>query len=285
MPAKILSVPFILCALTFLYFTWEVDSKYGLYIVPFVIATAIIFVLSPQINWWWYKRNPPDLKPGIRAFFERLFPYYQRLSDSEKQRFRHRVALYMEANQYIPKGMEDITEDIKAVTAASSVMLTFGLKEFLMPQFENVVLAPFPFPSPQYPENYHASEIFEEDKAVLFAIEQLMKSFVEPHHYYHIGLHEYAKAFIRSYPELEPPALPENIWEQLEAISGMKQEAIEQWINLRPISARPVSITHFFVFPQQFQQILPDLYQAYAQLFNQSPILGQFPVQEELKEL
>jgi hypothetical protein len=282
MLARIIAIPFAICALTFLYFAWEEDSKYGLYMVPFVVALAIIYILSPQINWWWYQRNPPDLKSGVRGFFDRFFAYYRKLSDPEKQRFRHRVALTMEASQHIAKGMEEATEDMKAIAAASLAMLTFGKKEYLLPQFETVVFAPLPFPSPQYPENYHASEIFEEDGAVIFSVEQLMKSFAEPHRYYHIGLHEYAKAYLRSHPELELPDLPEQIWEHLEKISGMSEAYIEQWINLKPIPARPVSITHFFIFPQQFQAELPDLYRAYCKIFNQSPALGAAPVQEEL---
>jgi len=282
MLSRIISVPFAICALTFLYFAWEVNSKYGLYVVPFVVALAVIYILSPQINWWWYQRNPPDLRAGIRGFFERFFPYYRKLSEPEKKRFRHRVAMLMEANQYIAKGMEDVTEDMKAIAAASAAIITFGRKEYLMPKFENVVFAPQPFPSPQYPENYHASEIYEEDGAVLFSVEQLMKSFVEPHRYYHIGLHEYAKAYLRSYPELDLPELPDDIWERLEKISGMNEAFIEQWINLKPIPVRPVSMTHFFIFPAQFQSELPDLYQAYSDLFNQSPVLGRAPVQEEI---
>jgi Mlc titration factor MtfA (ptsG expression regulator) len=278
MLAKIIAIPFMLCALTFLYFTWEVDSKYGIYIVPFVVALAVIYTLSPQINWWWYQRHPPDVKPGIRGFFERFFPYYMKLDESEKKRFRHRVAMFMEANNFIAKGLEEATEDMKAITAACAVQLSFGLKEYLLPKFENVVFSPVPFPSPQYPKNYHASEIYEEDGAVLFAVEQLMKGFVEPHLYYNIGLHEYAKAYLRSHPALQLPPLPDDIWPKLEQISGMSEAAIERWINLKPIPARPVSIAHFFIFPQQYQSVLPDLYQQYCELFNQSPVLGRFPV-------
>jgi Mlc titration factor MtfA (ptsG expression regulator) len=282
MLARIIAIPFMICALTFLYFTMTVDSKYGLYIVPFVVALAVIYTLSPQINWWWYQRNPPDLKAGVRRFFERFFPYYQRLSEQEQKRFRHRVALLIEANNFVPKGMEDVTEDMKAAAVANLALLTFGFKDFLLSRFENVVLAPKPFPSPQYPKNYHTSEIYEEDGAVLFAVEQLFQSFIEPHRYYSIGLHEYSKAFVRSYPDIEWPALPKDIWQNIAQISGMDEVFIENYINLRPIPARPVSIVHFFLFPTKFQALMPDLYQQYSKIFNQSPVLGRFPVQGAL---
>jgi Mlc titration factor MtfA (ptsG expression regulator) len=271
MPARILSIPLVIAALVFLYLTWEVDQSYSLYIVPWVIALALVFTMSPQINWWWYKRYPPDLKGKLRLLIERHLPYYQRLSKEEQQRFRHRVALYMEANDFMAKGMDEVSPDLKAVAAACAVQLTFGKRDYLMNKFEHLIFFPKPFPSPQYPENYHASEVYEEDGAILFSAEQLMKGFLQPYHYYNIGLHEYAKVFERSFPELEFPELSEGHWQELQDISGFPYDRIQAWINLDPIPIRPVSISLFFTHPQAFYQRLPELYEAYARLFNQSP--------------
>lgn len=282
MPARIVSLPLVIGALFFLYLTWEVDRSYSLYIVPWVVALAIVFVLSPQINWWWYRRRPPAISPKLLPLLERHLPYYQRLAPPEKERFRHRAALYMEANDFMAKGMDEVSPDLKLVAAVCAVQLTFGQKSFLMPKFEHLIFFPQPFPSPQYPEYFHTSEIFEEDGAMLFAAEQFMKSFLAPTHFYSIGLHEYAKAFERSYPELAFPELPETHWTELQQMSGFSRETIEKWINLRPIPLLPVSIAHFFSFPQAFHAALPELYEQYALLFNQSPGKAGTPVLEEL---
>lgn len=283
MPTRILSIPFVFLALFFLYLTWEVDPGYSIYIVPFVIMLALIYVFGPQINWWWYQRRPPELKPKIRLLITRHLPYYQKLMESEQERFRKRVALYMEANDFMPQGMESVPEDLRAIAAACAVQLTFGQKDFLLPKFEHIIFYPKPFPSPQYPENFHSSEIYEEDGVILFSAEQLLPGFLQPYQYYSIGLHEYAKVFARSYPEIHFPKLPEDIWQQLQQISGFSQAAIERWINLKPIPAQPVSIAHFFTFPAQFQAVLPDLYEQYARIFNQSPARGEAPVLEDFR--
>lgn len=283
MPSRILSIPFAVLALAFLYLTWEVDTAYSIYIVPFVIALALIYVLSPQINWWWYQRRPPELKPKIRMLITRHLPYYQKLVESEQDRFRKRVALYMEAHDFRPQGMETVPEDLRAIAAACAVQLTFGQKDFLLPKFENIIFYPHPFPSPQYPENFHASEIYEEDGVVIFSAEQLLPGFLQPLQYYNIGLHEYAKAFVRSYPEIDFPKLPEGIWQKLQQVGGFSEAAIERWINLKPIPAQPVSIALFFTFPRQFQALLPELYEQYARIFNQSPAREATPVLEDFR--
>lgn len=281
MPARTLSIPFLIGALVFLYLTWEVDTGYSIYIVPFVIIMALIYVLSPQINWWWYQRRPPELRPKIRLLIERHLPYYQQLVESEKGRFRKRAALYMEANDFMPRGMESVPEDLRAIAAACAVQITFGRKDFLLPRFEHIIFYPHPFPSPQYPENFHSSEIYEEDGVIIFSAEQLLPGFLQPFQYYNIGLHEYARAFVRSYPEIDFPKLPEDIWQKLQQASGFSQAAIERWINLKPIPAQPVSIALFFTFPRQFHAVLPELYEQYARIFNQSPVRGERPVLED----
>ena len=283
MPARILSIPFAVIALAFLYLTWEVDPGYSIYIVPFVILMALIYVLSPQINWWWYQRHPPELKPKIRLLITRHLPYYQKLVESEQERFRKRVALYMEANDFMPQGMETVPEDLQAIAAACAVQLTFGQKDFLLPRFEHVIFYPHPFPSPQYPKNFHSSEIYEEDGVILFSAEQLLPGFLQPYQYYNIGLHEYAKAFVRSYPEVEFPKIEAAAWPALERVSGFSQAAIQKWINLDPIPIQPVSIAHFFTFPRQFQEVLPELYKQYARIFNQSPAREATPVLEDFR--
>lgn len=281
MPARTLSIPFLIGALVFLYLTWEVDAGYSIYIVPFVIIMALIYVLSPQINWWWYQRRPPELRPKIRLLIERHLPYYQQLVESEKSRFRKRAALYMEANDFMPRGMESVPEDLRAIAAACAVQITFGRKDFLLPRFEHIIFYPHPFPSPQYPENFHSSEIYEEDGVIIFSAEQLLPGFLQPFQYYNIGLHEYARAFMRSYPEIDFPKLPEDIWQKLQQASGFSQAAIERWINLKPIPVQPVSIALFFTFPRQFHAVLPELYEQYARIFNQSPARGERPVLED----
>lgn len=268
MPARIVSTPFIFGALYFLYLTWEQSEDYSLYIIPFVVMSSITYVFSPQINWWWYSRYPPELDGPIRQIFQKHFQFYQNLSVEQKKRFRDRVALFVIGNDFMPQVVDTVPEDVKAFIAANAVQLTFGQDEYLFSKFEKIVVYPKPFPSPQYPRKMHASEIFEEDGVVLFSAEQLIKSFIQPTRFYNIGLHEYAKVFVTSFPDLDYPPLGEDIWDKLQTISGFSREYVTKFINLEVISPRPVSIAHFFVFPEQFKATLPALYTAYEQIFK-----------------
>jgi Mlc titration factor MtfA (ptsG expression regulator) len=277
MPARLLSIPFIIGALVYLFLAWEVHEDYSYYIAPFVIVLAVILVLSPQINWWWYKRFTPRLDPRLALMLQQHMPYYQQLTPENKKQFRDRVFLYIEGHDFSAQAMDDVPEDVKLVIAASAVQLTFGFDDFLLDRFEKIIIYPKPFPSPQYPRNFHASEIYEEDGVILYAAEHLMLGFMQPKQYYNIALHELVKAFRVQYPNIEFPELPDDIWEKMETVSGFSKEAIHRWINLEGLSPIPISIVHFFMYPQAFQAVLPDLFELYTRLFRQNPLLETQP--------
>jgi len=267
MPARIVALPFALAFLLLLYLNFETGGQYAFYLIPVLASLAVIYVFSPQIDWWWYQRHPPELAGTIRELLFK-FPFYQRLPEGEKKKFRQRVALFVMGNNFIPQIIETVPEDVKAIVAANAVTLTFGQEKLLFPKFENVIINPKPLPTLQYPDKYHTSEIYEPDGAVLFSIEQLVRSFVESSQYFNIGLYEYAKAFAISYPNYVYPTFDENSWEALERISGFSKEWITQWINLPDIDPLAVSMAHFFTFPAQFRKELPAAFEAYRGIFK-----------------
>lgn len=283
MLSRFLMIPFAIVALACLYLVWE-EGLAPLYIVPWVIMIAIIFVLAPQIDWWWAKRKPPALDPKLEGFLRRFFPYYSQLAIPAKKRFVNRVSLYLMATEFIPKAMAEVPEDVKGLIAANVVMLTFGQEDYRLSKFEKIVTYPHPFPSPQYMEFFHSTEHFEEDGVILFSLEQLIPGATQRNKFYNIALHEYAKIFVLTYKDLPYPKFDDTIWSKLEKVSGFQTEKVKNYIGLPILEPLPVSINYFFTFPQEFKQQLPELYAQYQQIFNQNPVIGDFPVIDPAKQ-
>lgn len=273
MLSKWLTIPFALAALVFLFLAWEQDYQYAIYIVPSVVCLAVIYALSPQIDWWWYQKHPPELDPRLRKLLSDHLPFYQQLPAEGKQRFRQRVALFMIANEFIPKGMDSVPEDVKGFLAASAVQLTFGMENFLFDRFERIVVYPGPFPSPQYPR-WHASELFEEDGVLLFSADHLMHAVRSPQKYFHLGMYEYGRALSLCYPDLQLPAPPPDIWEQLEKVAPFTRNQLEKWIGLPQIDPQGVSLALFALFPVRFREILPDRYRQFVLALGFDPVQG-----------
>ncbi|MEK7256432.1 MAG: zinc-dependent peptidase [Bacteroidota bacterium] len=268
MLARVIQSILILCSATFLYLTWESDESYVWFLLGSVAGLVMAYLLAPQINWIWYHFYPPDLHPPLRHMLTTRCLFYQKLPAEEKTRFRQRMAMFMEAQEFMEKGMDSVPMDVKGVIAASAVQVTFGRDEFLMGRFEQVVVYPHPFPSPTYPEKWHASELFEEDGVLLFSAEQLMASFFQPERYFHLGLYEYAKAFRLTKREV---VFPEFQWEKLEQASGFSREHLEKWVGLPDLDAAAVAAAHFYVFPRKFKAVMPDEYEKLAEIFRQRP--------------
>ncbi len=268
MLTRILYIPFAAGALIFLYLAWEVNSHYYWHLLGSTMALILIYLLGPQINWWWYQRYPPDLPAVITQILENRLPFYQRLSQEKKMKFRNRAAMYMEANEFIAKGMKEVAPDLKAAVACSVVQLTFGKDDYLLNKFEHIVIYAHPFPSPQYPDNWHSSEIFPEDGVVLFSAEQLMPAFLNPTGYFHIGLYEYARIYRICHPEVIFPSFYPDSWKEFEVVSGFKKDLVLNWIGLPEIDLTAVATVLFFVFPEKFKKVFPEKYDRLAEIFN-----------------
>jgi len=268
MPARIIAIPFLLLTAVFAYLTLEVNESFSLYIIFFVLVLAIIYTFSPQINWAWYTRNPPEIDEPMRNLLIQNHSFYNELSLNDKKLFRNRMALYMMAVEFMPMGWERLSEDIKGVLAANIVQMTLKQADFLLPKFEKIVVYTTPFPSPQFPKQLHASELFEEDGVFLFSAQQVMWSFLQPQQYYNLVLHEYIKGYQLSYPDKNYPILKTTDWSTLHQISSFSKENIEGIIGLSAIDPTVVSGTLFFTHPEKYQQLAPDLYQKWATIFS-----------------
>ncbi|MEM8528849.1 MAG: zinc-dependent peptidase [Bacteroidota bacterium] len=250
------------------------DRTYAAYAIPFFLGLATVYVMSPQINWWFYSKRPPKLPLGLQKMIEKQSAFYQRLSEDGKQKFRERMALNMMNWDFMPMVIETIPEDLKAALAANVVHLTFGQEEYHFEEFEKVIIYPTAFPSPQFPKQFHTSEIYPEDGVLMFAAEHLLKGFIQPHLYYNSGLHEAIQIFLHLYSEKPYPNLPEDIWEQLAIISNFPEAGIREWIGLEEINPLAVTICHFLMFPEQFNQTLPEVYDQLMEVVGFDPMMG-----------
>ena len=260
MPTRILAMPFLLLLAVMFYLSFTIDERYSVFIIFASVVLVLLYIFSPQIDWWWYRRYPPKLEEPFRQMLRQQYPFYVQLSPEEKLRFRQRIALFRMAKDFMGQGIEEVPEDIRFFTALSGVHLTFGWEDYLLPKFEKIIIYPHPFPSPQYPERFHASEVFEEDGVVLFSAQHLVKGVLESKRHFPVGLYEMAKVMLLSYPEKEWPKLPDDAWERLEKISGISREALVQYINLDDIEPLPVSLVYFLTMPESLLREWPELY-------------------------
>lgn len=265
-----LSFPLLLVTGYFLYLMYQTGENYLIVILPAFLALAVLYVMGPQINFWWSRMRPPALeKPAIR-FISQHHRFYNALTPEQQEKFRNRVVLIRMAKDFKSQAADEMPEEIKIVLAANLAHLTFGLDDFLLPAYETVVIYPGAFPSPEYPEVFHASETFDEDGVFLFAAQQVLLSFTQPTDYYNLCLHELAVGFIRSNPDLPWPGTDEFSWSAINGISGFTRHHIEQWINRPDIEKLAVMVVHFLEYPTDFLKAFPSEYDQLRECLHQN---------------
>jgi len=268
-PSRFLAMPFIIGGIILILLAFKTQA-YVIYMLIPAIALMGIYVLHPQIDWWWFNKFPPRLDKKGQAFLARFMPFYQKLDELEKDKLHQRIALIELATDFSSMAEVDLPNDAMVAFAATQAQLTFGLEEYLIKGYEKVIYYPGAFPSPKYPEHFHLSENFEEEttNGFIFSLQYALQAFLNPQQYYNIVLHEQAQVFIKNHPDWAWPQLNDQTWEELEKISSFPTEHLKNTINRPDFELLPAAITYFFSFPEKFEQALPTLYITFQELFR-----------------
>lgn len=263
-PLKYILVPLgLLIALGFL-----LVSQYGEH-WSWLIVLAILFlvpayVFGPQIKWWYWQRYAPDL-PRMAAPILEMFPFYQQLGLDEKREFRRRAFLVKESSQFIGKAIDKVTDDVQLMVAAAATVVNFGRKDFLPGGFDTVVVYKHDFPSPQYPNDLHAVEVYEPEGTLIFNLKKLVHGTVEPQKYVHLGLWAYCQVYLKMYPKVVFPVIS---WEDITVISGFPSDKLQSYIGLPNLQTNALGMLLFFTHPAAFHKHHPSLFEAYAKAFR-----------------
>lgn len=256
---NLLALPFILGALYVVYniFFLEKDSWF-FYLIPLIVLLLALYFASNDINYWYYKKYPPQLDPPIIAWLNKFFPFYNSLNDEERQKFEVRLALYLEGRAFklVLKEQRDIPEDFKGIIAAHAIEMTMGLENFLLEPYERIFCYNHPFPTPNH-QFLHTVEVEKEDFVILISLEQLMMGVGLPKDFYNIGYHVYAEILIALYPELKNLS-DDSSWPKLEEISGFSKEAIYDLTGFSSLDINAVALVIFFMRTANFKELWSD---------------------------
>jgi uncharacterized protein YneF (UPF0154 family) len=272
MLSKYLNFPLGLGAIIFGALAVQCKEPHLPYLIFAALACVIgmigLYFFSDVIDWKWYKKNPPTVEKEMRELLSKRLPFYQNLSEEDKAKFETRVELYVRANEFIPNGWEHVPYDIQAWVAVNPVMLTFHQEDFLLADYERVVIYPHSFPSPQYPEQFHCSEVFAEDGVLLFSTEKLLPGVMQPRAYFNIGIYEYAKVYKQMNPFINYPEMDNLEWLAFERIVNYTRQKLETYIGLTVLDQWGVLVTLFFSHPKEMEDQLLNHFTRVKEILN-----------------
>jgi len=220
---------------------------------------TVIFIMAPQIDFWWNKKHPPGIEPPIRNWLLEYSSFYTSLPPEDKQKFEDRLSVYLLGKEFFTMGkqkQEGMPEDIKAIIAHNAIVITFYQEDFMMGDFDRMVVYKHPFPTPNN-QFLHTVETEREDGVMLFALDYLLHGAINPKQYYNIGMHAHVEAYMKNHPNLRWENLSETSWEHIQSICGFTREQIVTVLGYKQADIVPVILTCYFTYPERFKQVSP----------------------------
>ena len=260
----ILYLLFALVVAFFLFVIYSIiEEKYGLlYHKPFFVH------FYPTVK---------ALDANQSYILNKKFHYYNSLSDKKKKYFEHRVATFIEKYEFIGKEDFIITDEVQVLIASTSVMLSFGLRNYLFTNFDKIVVYPTQYYS-NINEAYHKGEFNPRMKAVVFSWKHFCEGYEVNNDNLNLGIHEFThvvhhhslysqdassltfkKHYERVLTVIENPQARQKL---------IESEYFRVYAFTNSFEFVSVAIEHYFETPNQFKQEFPVLFKHVSRMLN-----------------
>ena len=257
--SRIIAFPFVIWFAVVLYITME-TTNYDLsyWIIPPFVIIAIIFIMTPQIDYWWLERHPVPLDPEAKNWLNKFDPIYTGLSEENIKKYDNRMSLFLSGKEFIAMGkkQESVPEDIKLAISHLAIGMTLHRDEYLFKNLDRFVIYKHPFPSPKY-QFLHTLETHAEDGVMVLSLEHLSAAIMDPKSYFHVGQLAFAEIFIKQNPTLEWAGISSMGWVEVEKITGFRKDQILSVLGFENYDELAVVLSCYFSHKEKFKALFP----------------------------
>ncbi|WP_414000200.1 zinc-dependent peptidase [Flavobacterium sp. W1B] len=241
-----------------------------------IIEPLYVLIFNKPIYIHWYP-FALKLSDSQRNILEKEFVFYRKLSDQRKRFFECRVAAFIEKYKFIGQADFVVTDQVKVLISATFVMLTFGMRYYLIRVFDKIIIYPEAYFSTINKE-FHKGEFNPGLKTVVFSWKDFEEGFRYESDNINLGLHEFAHAlyfhglkgkdqssivFADAYVKIQEYLVRSNV---LDHLIASKYFRIYAYTNQVEFFA--VVLEHFFETPQIFKKEFPELYNDIREMIN-----------------
>jgi Mlc titration factor MtfA (ptsG expression regulator) len=240
-----------------------------------VLEPAYVFLFNKPLYIHWYPFSK-KLKLIQRQILVNDFPFYNRLSANSKIYFEHRVNAFMAKYEFVGKDIV-ISEQMKLLVAATYVMLTFGMRNYLVNLFDIIIIYPVSYFS-TINKVYHKGEFNPKMKAIVFSWEDFLLGHSKSNDNINLGLHEFSHVLhFHCLKSNDPSAIIffDEFKEVIKYYNNPKLNSVLQekgYFRLYAYGNQfeflSVILEHFFETPHIFKATHPELYDHITAMIN-----------------
>lgn len=218
------------------------------------------------------------LSDAEKLILKNEFLFYSKLDSKHKLYFEHRVARFIKDKNFTGREGLICTNEMKVLIAATSVMLTFGFRKYLLRNLHDILIYPGVYYS-NINKEYHKGEFNPRLKMLVISWEDFLKGYEISNDNLNLGMHEIAHAIhINSLKAKDiSNVLFRKTFLELTSYLQNNEDVRKQVIDTKYFRAYAftnqyeflsVLIETFFETPSDFRYNFPEIYKYLKQMLN-----------------
>lgn len=240
-----------------------------------VVEPAYVFLFNKPLYVHWYPFSK-KLRPDERQILVDDFHFYNRLSPKRKTYFEHRIKDFLIRYEFVGKEIE-ITDQMQILIAGTYVMLTFGMRKYLITLFNKIII----YPSSYYStvnDTHHKGEFNPRMKVIAFSWEDFLLGHAASNDNINLGLHEFSHVLHFHCLRSNDPSAIIFFDEFNEVIKYYndpflnneltKKDYFREYAYENQFEFISVVLEHFYETPQIFRSLHPELYTHVSRMIN-----------------
>ena len=212
------------------------------------------------------------------TLLEAEFSFYKKLEPADKEKFLKRLTHFINSKNFSGREGLLVTGRMRTLVSASAIQLTFGLNDFQLERFDDIIIYPKAFLS-QSDNLYHKGETNTKG-AIVFSWEDFEEGYANPDDKINLGLHEWAHALMANnfFASTQDEDFVEfyRYWQIRSADeyekAGTKGSIFREYGGTNTAEFFAVAVEVFFETPKEFSTEAPVLFKYMCSLLNQFPM-------------
>jgi len=241
-----------------------------------IIELAYMLILNKPLYLYWYI-FPKKLTLNQKQILQNEFQFFKKLSNKKKIYFEHRVDAFLNQYKFIGKEGLLVTDEIKIIIAGTYIMLTFGMRHYLVDLFKTIIIYPSSYFSTSN-QQYHNGEFNPNMKAVAFSWEDFILGHRTTNDNINLGLHEFAHVLhFHGMKSNDPSAI--LFYDEFNKVITyfndddlnkklFENDYFRHYAYQNKFEFIAVILEHFFETPHLFKTKYPELYQHVSSMIN-----------------
>ena len=246
------------------------------YVFNLIIEPLYVLVFNKPIYVHGYFKLK-KLTTAQKYIVSQEFTFYKKLSHKHKKYFEHRVASFLANYQIVGKDSFELTDRSRVLIASTYIMLTFGMRRYLITVFNKIIIYPESYLS-QITGEYHKGEFNPGLKIIVFSWTDFEEGYRYENDNLNLGLHEFSHAlyfhglkgrdqssvvFADEYTKLQKYLVEPDVLSKL-----IESNYFRIYGYTNKVEFFAVVLEHFFETPHVFKSEFPALYQIVKNMIN-----------------